>query len=111
MIVVNSSHFYRNVDIKIRFSSTWIRYFSLVVHVFISVDSSGWAVFTGILSPGLNEIFWLEVGHLIFKFGPIFRILRINLGLCLGYVQIRHVPKVLPHSDFGKVYIRSKDRT
>ena len=48
-----------------------------------------------VLSPGLNEIFWLEVGHLVFKFVSIFRILRINLGLCLGYVQIRHVPKVL----------------
>ena len=49
----------------------------------------------GVLSPGLNEIFWLEVGHLVFKFVSIFRILRINLRLCLGYVQMRHVPKVL----------------
>ena len=48
-----------------------------------------------LLSPGLNEIFWLEVGHLVFKFVSIFRILRINLRLCLGYVQMRHVPKVL----------------
>ena len=46
-----------------------------------------------LLSLGLNEIFWLEVGHLVFKFVSIFRILRINLALCLGYVQIRHVPK------------------
>ena len=46
-----------------------------------------------LLSPGLNEIFWLEVGHLVFKFVSIFKILRINLALCLGYVQIRHVPK------------------
>ncbi len=46
-----------------------------------------------VLSPGLNEIFWLEVGHLVFKFVSIFKILRINVGLCFGYVQIRHVPK------------------
>ena len=42
-----------------------------------------------------NEIFWFEVGHFVLKFVSIFRILRINLGLCLGYVQIRHVPEVL----------------
>ena len=61
-----------------------------------------------VLSPGLNEIFWLEVGHLVFKFVSIFRILRINLGLCLGYVQIRHVPKVLLGQE--KVEIFNSDR-
>ena len=54
--------------------------------------------------PSLNEIFWLEVGHLDFKFVSIFRILRINLGLCLGYVQIRHVPMVV----LGQFAIKAK---
>ena len=44
----------------------------------------------------MTEIVCLEVGHLDFKFVSNFRILRINLvGLYLGYVQKRHVPKVV----------------
>ena len=51
--------------------------------------------YPGTVSPGLNEIFCLKQETSVFMFDPIFKILRIKLGLCLVYAQIRHLPKAL----------------